>query len=225
MNYLIKLFYKLFHRKSIPDHWCGRWIDKNGKQLFIERKENKKYRVTILDRSYQPYDILLLNDKETKTEKLEANFTIDVNGYPILQVEAGNSGLGPTYNLCFIKHSNESYKLASNFTPLNQVQIIPTVGMGLYDDYEDDLGVPWAFPVEGFVKDYSSCNNPFDINATNQILKLLNTKLNRTLTSQEESFFKETRSGIAYELILARIESAKSIKELEDYISKIVEDR
>lgn len=225
MKFLTKLFYKLFHRKSIPDHWCGRWFDKNHKQLIIEKKENKKYVVTVLDKNYQPYDILLLKDKINKTEKLEANFTVDIKGYPILQVEAGESGIGPTYDLYFTKYSSGKHRLASNFTSLNQVRITPNVGMGLYDDFEDNLGVPWAFPLEDFIKDCSSSNDSLNINATNQILTLLSLKLKRPLTSQEENFFKEARSGMAYELILASIESANSTKELEDYIAKITNEK
>ncbi len=39
-----------------------------------------------------------------------------------------------------------------NADPIDQVSAIPTVGMGLYDDYDDDLGAPWAFPLVPFHK-------------------------------------------------------------------------
>jgi len=51
-----------------------------------------------------------------------------------LRVEAGAlklNGAGPTLNLI----------------PLSVDELRPDVRMGLYDDWEDDLGVPWAFPL------------------------------------------------------------------------------
>ena len=36
---------------------------------------------------------------------------------------------------------------------LSKIIIKPDVGMGLYDDWEVDLGVSWAFPLEDFKKD------------------------------------------------------------------------
>jgi len=35
---------------------------------------------------------------------------------------------------------------------LSKIFLVPEVGMGMYDDFDDDLGVPWAFPLAAFVK-------------------------------------------------------------------------
>lgn len=49
-----------------------------------------------------------------------------------LEIEAGIAGLGPAYRLY----------------PTDDGAVLrPQTVMGLYDDYDDDLGVPWAYPL------------------------------------------------------------------------------
>jgi len=54
-----------------------------------------------------------------------------------LVVELGTSGLGPALVLEFIESDGKDF-------------LIPEIQMGLYDDYEDDLGVGWIFPLSRF---------------------------------------------------------------------------
>ena len=83
-------------RTSIPNNWCGEWIDKNGKTLFIQNTKHSFYTVSIKDQSGNPYQIELLDDDKKDTTNLTANFSEDSNKNPVLQVEAGVVSIGPT---------------------------------------------------------------------------------------------------------------------------------
>lgn len=56
-----------------------------------------------------------------------------------LQIELGEEGLGPTLELKLININNNKY-------------LEPRVVMGLYDDFEDDFGVPWIYPLTYYKK-------------------------------------------------------------------------
>ncbi|MUP16829.1 hypothetical protein [Ancylomarina euxina] len=150
----MEIFNSTKKRKSIPKSWCGQWTDKNGKHLIIRSTLHDFYSVTILDKKGNPYEIKLLGDEKKETKKLTGKFTKDTNGNPILQVEAGSNEIGPTYDLYFLTTMGEDkLKLSRNADALEKIIIKPNVGMGLYDDWEDDLGVPWAFPLDDFKKE------------------------------------------------------------------------
>lgn len=76
----------------------------------------------------------------------------------MLRVEAGTEEIGPTYNLYFLVPQGQEVRLAKNADEIEKIIIRPNVGMGLYDDWEDDLGVPWAFPLKDFQKNAWSDN-------------------------------------------------------------------
>lgn len=142
--------------KSIPKEWLGLWEDDNGKQLKIESIKNGLYSVSIYNNEGIPYKIELLDNKLKDTITLKATFTNDTNRNSILQVEAGEYGIGPTYNLYFMSFKNgQELNFAVNSDDLNMIIIKPTVGIGLYDDFEDDLGVSWAYPLSDFKKKVS----------------------------------------------------------------------
>lgn len=153
MKSIFNLFNYSRKRKSIPNSWCGLWKDINGKQLIIESTKHDFFLVTVLDTNGELFEIELLGGNKKKTKGLIGRFTIDTNKNPILQVEAGSNDIGPTYDLYFLTH-NEDNKLilANNSTNIEKIIIRPNVGIGLYDDWEDDLGVPWADPLEDFKK-------------------------------------------------------------------------
>ena len=50
------------------------------------------------------------------------------------------------------QEKSEQRKIASRRDSIKNTQIVPVLGMGLYDDFEDDLGVPWALPLVPFSK-------------------------------------------------------------------------
>ena len=56
-----------------------------------------------------------------------------------LIVELGTEGLGPFMSLEFKNKNGTDY-------------LLPSVFHGLYDEWEDDLGVPWVFPLRKFRK-------------------------------------------------------------------------
>lgn len=153
MKSLLNIFNFTKKRKSIPKAWCGVWVDKNGKQVIIESTEHNFYAVTILNAKGESYEIELLENNKKNTIELIGRFVTDTNGNPILQVEAGSNGVGPTYNLYFLTaESDQKLRLARNSDDLNNIVVKPNVGIGLYDEWEDDMGVPWAFPLENLKK-------------------------------------------------------------------------
>ena len=110
------------------DDFIGRWIDESGRVLIIERRDQDAVVVTVLcAETNAPYRRSLLLGRGT-TKDLVAELT-DTR----LVVEAGTVHLGPTLQL-----EREGELLA------------PTVAMGLYDDFDDDLGAPWAFPLSHY---------------------------------------------------------------------------
>lgn len=140
-------------KKSIPIKWCGKWIDKNGKQIIIETTKHDFYVVSVLDAKGQPFEIDLFEEKTKPTTKLLSRFINDTNENSILQVEAGINDIGPTYNLYFLTTlDNQIVRPAKKSDDISKVIIRPEVRIGLYNDWEDDLGVPWAFPLEYFKK-------------------------------------------------------------------------
>ncbi len=151
MNLISNIFSFTKNRKSIPNSWCGLWVDKNKKQIVIKPTKHDFYTVSIFDDNKQPYKIDLLGDKVKNTTNLIGRFAKDTYGNPILQAEAGSNDIGPTYNLHFLTFNKKGeLRLAKNSDILEEIILKPNVGMGLYDDWEDDLGVPWAFPLEDF---------------------------------------------------------------------------
>jgi hypothetical protein len=137
--------------KSLPKNWLGHWVDINGKTILIEESFGE-YAVSVFDKNGNPYTIDLLGDDTKSTIKLKAIIEEDTDGKPMLQVEAGTEEIGPTYQLYFITKKESNYRIAKPADPIDKILIKPNVGMGLYDDWEDDLGVPWAFPLEPFQK-------------------------------------------------------------------------
>ena len=90
----------------------------------------------------------LLGGGRKRIERLVASCFADDAGRRYLQVEAGTDGLGPTYRLyAALEHGGERHG-APDDTPCEEVVLVPDTGIGLYDDWEDDQGVPWAFPLE-----------------------------------------------------------------------------
>jgi hypothetical protein len=154
MKYLIDIFSQIINRQSIPKKWCGTWADKDGKKLIIEPTRHKFYIINVLDPKGQPFQIdLLLEEKTKKTTNLIGRFSKDTNNNSILEVEAGINDIGPTFNLYFLTvKQNGKLRPARNLDNLKDIVIKPDVGMGLYDDWEDDLGVPWAFPLNNYRK-------------------------------------------------------------------------
>lgn len=141
--------------KSIPTTWTGNWVDDTGRTLTIQAINDKEYKVSIKDKNGVPFKIdwtgFGLLDKNTTA--LKSEIASDTDGRQHLQVEAGIVGIGPTYRLYFIvEDENKKSRLAITNDQIEKIKIRPDIGIGLYDDWEDDLGVPWALPLNDYKK-------------------------------------------------------------------------
>lgn len=141
--------------KSIPITWTGNWVDDTGRTLTIQAINDKEYKVSIKDKNGTPFKIdwTGFEPLDKKTTDLKSEITNDTEGRQHLQVEAGIVGVGPTYRLYFIvEDENKKSRLAITDDQIEKIKIRPDIGMGLYDDWEEDLGVPWALPLDDYKK-------------------------------------------------------------------------
>ena len=108
--------------------FAGLWIDEGGRALWIEA-DGEAALVSVAPGVAEPcYQRPPLLGHVRRGRTLEMPAALAEDGR--LRVEAGSPGLGPIYDLTF-----------------EGDQLSPSVHLGLYDDFEDDLGVPWALPL------------------------------------------------------------------------------
>ncbi|MFB9905707.1 hypothetical protein [Allokutzneria oryzae] len=108
----------------------GTWTAEDGKTVTIEHDDGLRVTVSPAPGA-PPYQSAELLGGGTKAiHRLPASTNTDGEGREYLEIEAGTPNLGPTYRL----HPEGD-------------TLWPVVVMGLYDDYDDDLGAPWAFPL------------------------------------------------------------------------------
>jgi hypothetical protein len=126
--------------------FLGLWIDTQGRALFVKRVGDG-VRVSVAPGiTAAPYKQSGLvfdfptNDLEARLSKQQSQ---------TLEVEAGSPGLGPTYRLERTSSGNRDGN-PRRFPETSGDRLLPSVHMGLYDDYDDDFGVPWAFPLEPY---------------------------------------------------------------------------
>jgi hypothetical protein len=136
---------------SNPKFWCGNWKDDKGKQLIIKTSGSNFYTVSVLSHLNKPYKIDLLEDGESTTQNLSAKLITDAKNTSILRVEAGSVGIGPTYDLYLLtEYQTGKFRGAHVRDMIDRMVIRPKISMGLYDDFDDDLGVSWATPFLDF---------------------------------------------------------------------------
>ena len=111
---------------SYYKNFIGSWKDENGKSLVI-KNENGIFLTDFYINGSTTIERILL---ESKAFSKRMKSFIDGT---CLVVELGYEGLGPTLRLHYSNDGKEG--------------LISAVEMGLYDDYEDDFGVPWVFPL------------------------------------------------------------------------------
>jgi hypothetical protein len=118
--------------------YAGLWLDEHGRVLDIVPSTETEAMVSIapsvrgeLYRGKHVTGAIEMKDRP-------ANVYRQNGETPRLMVEVGVVGLGPTYQLTFAAADDGSALL------------IPHVGIGLYDDFAGDLGVPWAYPLGTF---------------------------------------------------------------------------
>ncbi len=138
--------------KDFPEALCGLWCDEDGKAVYIVKIEPLVLKTAVIFNLIEQLEKGSLHIDE-HLKQLSTRWAYDeqrkINR---LQIEAGIENLGPTYNL-YISSVGET-PTSFNFTSfiLEEIILLPEVKMGLYDDYDDDLGVEWGFPYKNYQK-------------------------------------------------------------------------
>ena len=90
----------------------------------------------------------LLDGSRKTVRRLPGLAELDDEGRLRLSVEAGTEGSGPCYHLYpAVRREDGARARPTGDEPPRTLELLPVVMFGLYDDWEDDLGVPWAFPL------------------------------------------------------------------------------
>lgn len=132
-----------------PNAWTGVWIARDAKTVTIGLRADEPIVTVAPGPEAPPYESSQLLGGGTKLiDKLPAACWVDGDGRLYLEVEAGTDQLGPTYRLYAAQAHSESFKRAEPNLAPGDLVLIPNTSIGLYDDYDDDLGVPWAYPLE-----------------------------------------------------------------------------
>ncbi|NHJ86618.1 MAG: hypothetical protein FK734_14220 [Asgard group archaeon] len=146
--------------KVFPDNLLGLWIDEDNRAVFIFKNESQ-YQTSIFFNIKEQ-----LKKRKLKIENHLANLTTnwvldeERNVYRF-QIEVGLEFIGPTYNLYISGINEEPTDLKNDSTLMEQLKLLPEVQMGLYDDWDDDFGVPWAFPYKNYERASGKLENIF----------------------------------------------------------------
>jgi len=117
--------------------FLGLWVDPRGRVLFVGPAKRDGRNESQLEAEVTLTDGVTGTAFQAKGLGLRKRPTRDLPATVAdgeLRVEVGDVGLGPTLHL----------QLGPDGL------LVPRVQMGLYDDWEEDLGVPWAFPLETY---------------------------------------------------------------------------
>ncbi|MFD1321082.1 hypothetical protein [Micromonospora sonneratiae] len=131
-----------------PTSWTGTWVAPDGKTIRLVHGEHG-IAVTVSPGPDQPAYLSapLLDDSTKRIERLPASVNVDEDGRRYLEIEAGTPGLGPTYRLYAVVENAGRLRIAPVDVPVDRLVLYPNSVIGLYDDFDDDLGVPWAEPL------------------------------------------------------------------------------
>lgn len=148
---------------DFPKEFCGLWIDEEGKAIYIVKTKPQEFRTAIIfDINSQLENNSIRIDEHLK--QLLTRWVLDENrGVHRLQIEAGIQFVGPTYNIYLAKKDEKPADFILNSFNTDNLVLYPEVQMGLYDDWEDDLGVPWGFPYKNFKKASKEIEKKFRI--------------------------------------------------------------
>lgn len=152
-----------------PNEFCGLWIDEDDRGVYIKKVTSHEFQTTILfNISHQ-----IKNKKYHINEHLKNLITKwildEMRGVKRLQIEVGVPFTGPTYNLYL---SEKEIDIKDFVNIVDKIRLLPEVQMGLYDDWDDDFGIPWAFPY----KDYKKAS----IKLEKEIEKIFSLKKNKS---------------------------------------------
>lgn len=132
-----------------PAEWVGQWVAADGKSVTIESSRGRVAVTVNPAEDAPPYASAQLLGGGTKLiDRVPGTCRVDDEGLRYLEVEAGTPGVGPTYRLYPAVEDAEGRRPAPDSAAIDAVSLIPQTVIGLYDDWDDDLGVPWAYPLE-----------------------------------------------------------------------------
>jgi hypothetical protein len=94
---------------------------------------------------------VLLGGGTAVIEDLPARCDIDEKGRRYLEVEAGTPELGPTCRLYPSIEDDSGMRPAGDDVAVEHLVLVPNTSIGRYDDWEDDQGVPWAYPMHWLI--------------------------------------------------------------------------
>lgn len=131
-----------------PTSWTGTWVAPDVKTVRLIHDDDG-ISVTVSPGPDQPpyLSAPLLDGGTKRIERLPASINIDEDGRRYLEIEAGTPGLGPTYRLYAAVEEHGDLRLAPVDVAADRLVLYPNTVIGLYDDFDDDLGVPWAEPL------------------------------------------------------------------------------
>lgn len=120
-------------KMNLPaEPYLGRWKDESGRVLAIRFGGDGAILADYTGKDGIPYTRSMLNFRKSPSRDMPAA----MNGQGLV-VELGTPGLGPTL---FLVRADDAGRRA----------LVPRLDMGLYDDWEDDLGAPWVLPLSEF---------------------------------------------------------------------------
>ncbi|HEX3787446.1 MAG TPA: hypothetical protein VHW44_06260 [Pseudonocardiaceae bacterium] len=127
---------------------AGWWVAADGKAVLLEQVAGRTVVTVAPARDAEPYvSAELLRGGRKRIHRLPAADGRDRDHHRFLEVEAGTPTVGPTYRLLPGVMTSGGWQALSDERPSSEIVLLPEVGLGLYDDWDDDLGVPWAFPL------------------------------------------------------------------------------
>ena len=133
-----------------PQQWVGLWVADDGKAVLIEIRRRSilvSVAPSVGVRTYESAE--LLDGSRKRISRLDAIPLLDEEGRRFLQVEAGTPDVGPTYRLYpAVEPVRGHFDRADDSIDVVDVVLLPTTVIGLYDDWDDDMGVPWAYPLQ-----------------------------------------------------------------------------
>ncbi|HEX5596848.1 MAG TPA: hypothetical protein VFX61_12665 [Micromonosporaceae bacterium] len=131
-----------------PTSWAGTWVAPDAKTVRLIREDRGIFVTVSPGPDQPPYLSAPLLDGGTKRiERLPASFQVDEEGRRYLEIEAGEPGLGPTYRLYAAVEDAAGLRIARGEVSVDRLVLYPNTAIGLYDDWDDDLGIPWAYPL------------------------------------------------------------------------------
>jgi hypothetical protein len=131
-----------------PPSWVGTWIGDDGKTVRVVRNDGGIAVTVSPGRGQAAYlSAELLGGGRKRIDDLPARCLVDGEGRRYLEIEAGTPGLGPTYRLYAAVIEDTGLRQAHHDDSVDRLVLVPNTGIGMYDDFDDDLGVPWAYPL------------------------------------------------------------------------------